>query len=164
MSEARRRRLLGLLAAGPGVLATIGVLVFSGLELAGRTPSSPGAARNIAEATAASAPSDVLRFLRAGEDPNRIWPVRQNITSSTMTSLTAFEAAIVSRRAPMLELLAREGALVDTEAWQHLACRAIDLAATELVDQLSLGRKPECQYGAAIERVLERARGSRRLQ
>ena len=164
MSESSRRSMLGLLAALPGLLATVAVLVFSGLELAGRTPSSAGTPRNIAEATAAGAPSEVLRFLRAGDDPSRIWPIRPDFISSTMTSVTAFEAAVISRRAPMLELLAREGALVDTQASQHLACLAVDLSARDMLDALSSGRTPDCRYGAAIEIVLERSRGSRSLQ
>jgi hypothetical protein len=156
--------LLGLITALPGITATIAVAAFSCLELLGRTPSSPGPVRNISEAIASGRAPDVVRLLAVGQDPNRVWPVRRDIISSTMTRVTAFEAAIVSRRTPMLELLRRQGASTDAQTLDHLRCFASDLSAAEIVDSLSPDRKPDCVYGAAIERVLERARRSRGLQ
>ena len=164
MNEPRRRVLLGLIAALPGVAATIAVAAFSGLELLGRTPSSPGPVRNISEAVASGRAPDVMGLLAAGQDPNRVWPVRRDLISSTMTQLTAFEAAVVSGRTPMLDLLRRQGAGTDAQTLDHLQCLASDLSAQEIVDSLSPQRTPDCVYGAAIERVLERARRSRGLQ
>jgi hypothetical protein len=164
MNEPRRRLLLGLITAFPGVAATIAVAAFSGLELLGRTPSSPGPVRNISEAVASGRAPDVMRLLTAGQDPNRVWPVRRDVISSAMTQVTAFEAAIVTGRTPMLDLLHRQGASTDAQTLEHLQCLASDLSAQEIVESLSSDRKPDCVYGAAIERVLERARRSRGLQ
>jgi hypothetical protein len=158
MSKTLRFAVLGLSVALPGILGTLAVLTFSGLELIGRTPSSPGSVRNIAEATASGAAPEVVRLLAAGQDPNRVWPVRREIISSTMTQVSAFEAAVVSRRPLMLELLHRQGARVDAQSQRHLQCLAGDLGAQEILDSLSPDRTPDCQYGAAIEQVIERAR------
>ena len=158
MNRPSRIALLTLSAALPGILGTLAVLAFSGLDLLGRTPASPGPVRNIAEATASGAAPEVLRLLAAGQDPNRVWPVRPEFVSSTMTQVTAFEAAVVNRRAVMLELLNREGARVDEQSHGHLQCLAADLSAKEILGYLSPARTPDCEYGAAIERVLDRAR------
>ena len=164
MNEPRRRVLLGLITALPGVAATIAVAAFAALELLGQTPSSPGPVRNIAEAVASGRAPDVMRLLAAGQKPNRLWLVRRVVISSTMTQVTAFEAAIVSGRPPMLALLRRQGAGADAQTLDHLQCLASDLSALEIIDLLTPDRKPDCVYGAALERVLERARRSRGLQ
>ena len=68
--------MLGLAAAAPIVLVTVGVLVFAGLDAAGRTPWSSGPLRNIAEAAGRGEASEVIRMLREGQDPNAVWTVR----------------------------------------------------------------------------------------
>ncbi len=158
MNRSLRFPVLALGAALPAILGTLAVLLFSGLELLGRSPLSAGPVRNIAEAAASGAAPDVLRLLAAGQDPGHVWPVRPELIASTMTQVTAFEAAVVSRRAAMLELLNREGARVDAPSHHHLLCLAADLSAKEILDYLSPARPPDCEYGAAIERVLDRAR------
>ena len=73
--------MLRLLALLPAAGLTVGLVVFSLMELAGYTPMSLGPPRNIAEAAALGNGSDILRYLRSGQDPLRVWPVRPEQSS-----------------------------------------------------------------------------------
>ena len=160
MTEGIVSKILGVAVAAPVVVATVGVLTFSGLELRGEAPFSPGPVRNIAEAAAMGHASEVLRFLAAGEDPNQVWPVRRDIISSTITMVTALEAAIWSRRVQLIELLDRQGAIVGDDSRRHLACLANDLESPveEIVHYLSPRGPLNCPPGQALAVVLERSR------
>ena len=140
----------------PIVLATIAVLTFAGLEIAGRTPSALGPPRNIAEAAAMGAASEVLRLFEAGEDPNRVLPVRPEIISSTITRVTGLEGAIWSHHWEMVDMLDRDAA-----TRQHLLCLTSDLRDPDILNYLSPGRTPECVQGAALDRVRARSEGER---
>jgi hypothetical protein len=141
----------------PVLLATIAVLTFAGLEISGRTPSAIGPPRNIAEAAAMSAASEALRLFEAGEDPNRVWPVRPEIISSTITQVTGLEAAIWSHHWEMVDMFDRRGAIRDAQTRQHLICLASDVRDPDVLNYLSPGRAPECVQGAALERVRARS-------
>src|SRR5688572_1707411 len=155
MTESRGQTIIAVAVAAPVVLATCAVLVFSGLELRGRTPLSDGPVRNIAEAAGLGHASEVLRLLAAGENPNQTHLVRQGIISSTITKVTALEAAIWSRRVQLVELMDRRGAIVDGESRRQLACLAHDLPnpVDEIVDYLSPQGPPDCVPGQALSRV-----------
>ena len=99
--------------------------------------------------------SEVLRLLDAGEDPNRVMPVRPEIISSTITRVTAVEAAIWSHHREMVELLDRRGAIVDR---QHLICLTKDIGDDDILKYLTAGRDPDCQHGVAIGIVQERSK------
>lgn len=154
--SASRTSVLGVMAAAPAVLATLAVLGFAARELSGTTPLSLGPPRNVAEAAGAGQVSEVLRFLRAGEDPSRFWPVRPEIISSTVTRPTGLEAALWGGR-QLIELLDRRGLIQDTDTRQHLACLAKDLAKEELVAYLSPGGAPSCEDGAAFASLKARS-------
>ena len=149
--------MFALAAAGPVVLATLLVSAFSGLDLAGHTPLSIGPARNIAEAAALGQASEVLRRLRFGEDPNRVWPVRKEIISSTITRVTALEAALYSSKSQLVELLDRQGAIVGEEGRRHLTCLASDLGVTDVVQYLSRKQPAHCTPGEALAVVRHRS-------
>jgi hypothetical protein len=134
------------------------VVSFSGLELRGHTPFSLGPARNLAEAAALGHASEVLRLLSAGEDPNRVSLVRKEVISSVITKVTPLEAGIWSRRAQLVELFDRQGAIVGDEARHHLACLATDIGVEEIVEYLSPHATPECEHGQALNAVLERSK------
>jgi hypothetical protein len=151
-----RRWVLALAATLPLTIVTAGVLVFAALEAGGRTPSSDGPLRNVAEAAAMGQASEVIRMLREGQDPNRIYPARPEIISSTVTRVTALEAAIWSRRAQQVELLDRAGAIRDTESRRYLACLAADVEVDEVVEYLSPDGPPECASGEALKQVQAR--------
>jgi hypothetical protein len=160
MTDTRTTVLLTVSVATPIVLATIAVLAFSGLEIAGHTPSAIGPPRNIAEAVGMGAPSEVLRLLDFGADPNRVLPVRREIISSTITRVTALEAAIWSHHREMMELLDRRGAIVDADTRQHLICLTKDVGDADILAYLSAGREVECEQGRALGMVAERSRKS----
>ena len=155
MTDSTSTRMLAIGVAAPVVLATIAVLAFTGFEVAGHTPSAIGPPRNIAEAAGMSEPSEVLRLLDFGEDPNRVMPVRGEIISSTITRVTAVEAAIWSHHREMVELLDRRGAIVDRP---HLICLTKDIGDDDILAYLTGGRDPDCQHGVAIGIVLERSK------
>ena len=142
--------------AVPPAVATAAVVAFVGLEVSGRTPLSPDVPRNVAEAAATGAPSEVLRLLRSGDDPHRLWTVRDEIISPAVTQVTALEAAVWNRQSRVLWLFDREGVTMDDETRRYLACLASDIAAPEVVEYLSPGRLPHCVRGAALERVMQR--------
>jgi hypothetical protein len=155
MTDSRQTRMLAIGVAAPVVLATIAVLAFTAFEVAGHTPSAIGPPRNIAEAAGMSEPSEVLRLLDFGEDPNRVMPVRGEIISSTITRVTAVEAAIWSHHREMVELLDRRGAVVDR---QHLICLTKDIGDDDILAYLTGGRDPDCEHGVAIGIVQDRSK------
>ena len=152
-----RATLLAVMAAAPAVLATLGVLAFAGREMSGTTPFSDGPPRNVAEAAGTGQVAAVLRFLRAGEDPTRFWPVRPDLISSTVTRPTGLEAAVWTGSG-LMELLDRRGYIRDEGTRQHLTCLAKDIGKQEVVVYLSPGRTPSCEPGAALETVRDRSR------
>ena len=154
--SARRASVLGVMAAAPAVLATLAVLAFAAREMSGTTPLSYGPPRNVAEAAGAGQVSEVLRFLRDGEDPSRFWPVRPEIISSTVTRPTGLEAALWGGR-QLIELLDRRGLIQNAETRQHLACLAKDIGNEDLVAYLSPGGAPPCEYGAAFASLKARS-------
>jgi hypothetical protein len=149
--------MLAIGVAAPAVLATVAVLAFTALEISGRTPSALGPPRNIAEAVGMGAPSEVLRLLDYGEDPNRVLPVRGEIISSAFTKVTALEAAVWSHHREMMELLDRRGAIVDSATRRHLICLTRDVGDDDILAYLSKDETPDCVHGAAIAAVGKRS-------
>lgn len=156
VAGAPRRWMLALAVTLPLAAVTIAVLVFAARDVGGRTPSSWGELQNVAEAAAMGQASEVMRMLREGQDPNRIYAVRPEVISSSVTRVTALEAAIWSRRAQQVELLDRAGAIRDQESRHYLACLAADLPVDEVVQYLSPGGPPQCTAGEAIKQVVAR--------
>src|SRR5215212_7251973 len=159
MTDTFTSKMFAVAVAGPVVLTTLAVIAFSGQELRGESPFSYGPMRNIAEAAAMGHASEVLRLLAAGQDPNRVWPVRRDIISSTITEVTALEAAVWSRRVQLVELLDRQG-VIDDQSRHHLACLANDLEnpVEDIIRYLAAEGPLNCPHGQAIAAVLERSR------
>ena len=111
---------------------------------------------NIAEAAGMANAADVVRRLRLREDPHRIYPVRPEILTSTVTRATAPEAALWSRQVELLRLLDREGALLGGSVRQELTCLALDIGTSELAEYLTPGGA-ECEPGAALARLEARS-------
>jgi hypothetical protein len=150
--------ILACAVAAPVALMTAVILTFTALELGGDTPLSYGPMRNVAEAAALGHASEVLRLRAAGQDPTRVWTVREDMISSTSMEVTALEAAIWSRRVQLIELLDRQGAIVGDDSRRHLACLARDLASPEeIVEYLSPRHGAlDCVPGQTLDRVAER--------
>lgn len=154
--SARRTTVLAVMTAAPAAVATVAVLVFAAREASGTTPLSFGPPRNVAEAAGAGQVSEVLRFLREGEDPSRFWPVRPEIISAAVTRPTGLEAALWGGRR-LVELLDRRGFIRNADTRRHLACLAKDMGKADLVDYLSPGGDPPCEYGAAYASLKARS-------
>jgi hypothetical protein len=151
------RQLVLWLSAAPPVLATAGVLVFSLSELSGRTLLSDGPPANIAEAAGLGSAAEMLRMLRAGQNPHVVLPIRPEIISSTVTRVTGLEAAVWSRKAQLIEVLEREGALADPEDRRHVFCLARDLDVGEIVAHLAPAGAPSCDNGSTLAAVQARS-------
>lgn len=117
---------------------------------AGTTP------RNSAEAAAFGNPGAVLRFLRAGEDPHDVHPLRGSVISSEVLRATTLEAAMWAREVAMIRLLDREGAVADDAKRRALACLAADLRVDDVVRYFAPGGTEHCDPGAAVDAVVAR--------
>jgi hypothetical protein len=146
---------IGLLL--PIGVATIGVAGVASGELLGSHPFAGLAARNSAEAAALADAAGLLRFLRRGEDPHAVYPVRPEVISSAILQATTVEAAMWSRQVEMIELLDREGVIHGGEERASLTCLAVDLEIDDVVDYLTAADNPSrCEAGEALARVTAR--------
>ena len=151
-------RLAGLALAGPPVLAVLCVLAVVVAEQSGARAFGAPPPANIAEAAGTARADDMLRRLRLGEDPHRLYDLRPEVISSTVLKATPLEAAVWSRQELIVRLLEREGALRDDAHRQEIACLAADLELDDMVEHLSPGGPPDCVPGQARERVQARTR------
>ena len=140
-------------AAAPVVLATLAVVVFMLFEWSGRTLSSEGPTRNLAEAAAIGSLSEVVRFLQAGEDPNTIVNVRPFAISSSIHRVTGLEAAVWYRSSELMQLLDRAGAIRDDETRHRLTCLAMDLRVEDIVKYLAPDRAAVCVPGQVVAEI-----------
>jgi hypothetical protein len=141
----------------PLVAATALVLVFAVSEMAGEAPFTYSRPRNIAEAAGMGIGAEVLRRLKAGEDPQRLFDVRRTLISSEITRVTALEAATWSRRVEMVRMLDRRRLIDDPATRRHLTCLAADIEAADIVALLGPEHAASCEPGAAVRRVAARS-------
>lgn len=142
-----------LAAAAPVVLATLAVVVFMLFEWSGRTLSSEGPTRNLAEAAAIGSLSEVVRFLQAGEDPNTLVDVRPFAISSSIHRVTGLEAAVWYRSSELMQLLDRAGAIRDDETRHRLTCLATDLRVEDIVKYLAPDGATPCVPGQVVAEI-----------
>lgn len=148
---------LGLPAAAaalPAVACTGLLLAFAGAEWRGATPLSiTGRPLNIAEAAGTGNGAEVFRLLEAGAAADRMLPVRPEIISSSVTSVTALEAAVLSDKVEIVVLLDDRG-LLTGETRTSLACLARDVEAEDAAAYLGT---PTCEAGVARAAILARS-------
>jgi hypothetical protein len=147
--------LCALLMAIPTAAVVAATLGIAGGEWAGRNALGAPPFRNSAEAAAAGDAPAALRFLRMGDNPSRIHPIRSEIISSRIRNATTLEAALWSGHIEMIRVLDREGAIVDDDQRRELACLALDLDLEEVANYLAPERS--CVEGAALERIIARS-------
>lgn len=148
-----------LFAVVTPILAGVTLLVgFALLEATGRTPFAYLQPANIAEAAGLGTASEVLRFLRSGQDPAVIRDVRPEIISSSVTRVTALEAAIWSRRVELVRLLDREQQLGDLASRRYLACLGTALRTEDIVSHLAPDGVAGCDAEAVTRAIQGRAR------
>ena len=128
----------------------------SAAESAGGTLRAGRAPQNLAEAAGAARADLVIRYLREGQDPARVYPVHPDVISSAVLHATALEAAMWSRQLELIELLDRQGAIPRGPARQALACLADDLGVDDVVEYLSADGAPDCVAERELKRVMAR--------
>lgn len=144
-----------VILAGPIVGACVWLALIAGGESAGRRPFADAPLQNSAEAAAAADPAAMLRFIRQGDDPTRIHPVRRDLISSQILKATTLEAAMWSRRIEMIRLLDREGAIVGEDQRRELACLAADLDLSDVAAYLAPDAR--CERGVAVRQIVSRS-------
>jgi hypothetical protein len=143
-------------------LVIAGILSVAAGERMGATPFAGTVPGNSAEAAAMGRAADVLRFLRAGEDPRRVYSVDPEIISSAVRQATTLEAAVWSRQVALIQLLDAEGAVSAGAERESLACLAADLEAADIAAYLAPGGTGHCEPGQAYARVLARTTSGQR--
>ena len=147
---------IALALVAPIGVATIGVLTVAVGECAGAAPFAGVIPRNSAEAAGLGRAGELLRFLREGQDPRAVYPVRPEIVSSAILRATTVEAAMWSRQVEMIKLLEREGAIDGADERRALACLAADLKIDDVVEHLAPDGVSGCESGQALARVASR--------
>jgi len=145
-----------LAVAGPVVVGIVLIALFIVGDVAGYSPARYDPPQNAAEAAAMATASEVLRFLRAGQDPNAIMPVRPHVISASVTRATALEASIWGREVELVRLLDREGAIGDRRA--YLACLSDALHADAITKYLAPQGPDHCDRVAILQHIQERSK------
>ena len=113
--------------------AVLGAAVF------GYTPTFwQGGPLTLAEAAALRDQGEVARLIEAGADPNAEYALRPDVLS--VSRATPLEAAVLARRAEIVELLIHEGAAVDERTWHHLHCVAAEIGEDDVIDAIDAYR------------------------
>lgn len=159
MKRLDSRPSLGAIVAivAPSIAATLVVAWFSIAELAGHTPLAYDRPLNVAEAAGMGRGSEVLRLLDAGQDPRALMRVRPEVISSSVTEVSALEAAVWSRKSHLLRLLDGLGA-VPVAQRHRLACLAVDIKAPDMASYLETAAPAGCRPGAVLEEIQRRSR------
>lgn len=144
----------------PLCAATAGIVLVTVGERVGSAPFAGLISHNSAEAAGLARAGDVLRFLRNGEDPRRVYAVRPEVMSSAVRRATTLEAAMWSRQLELVQLLVqlldRQDPL-DLSERAALACLAADLRVDDIVEYLAPDGTGHCEPGTALERVHARS-------
>ena len=117
-------------------------------ESSGWTPfAEDDPPRNSAEAAAVGDAASVLRFIRLGDGPLDVQPVRAHLLP--VPYVTTLQAAVWSRRLDLIQILDAEGAIASADTRSELACLALDLGAPDIALYLTESLR-HCQPGAEL--------------
>src|SRR5688572_10703798 len=153
----RLPRVLSVAVAAPPCVALLCALGVGIAERSGGTLFAAPQPANLAEAAGADRADLVVRFLRAGQDPARVYPIHGDVISSAVLHATALEAAIWSRQLEMIELFDRAGAIPPRgDARRALACLAADLRVDDVVEYLAAPDAAPCVPEEALNAVMAR--------
>jgi hypothetical protein len=144
------------IAAAP-VAAVLLLAGFAASETLGHTLFAGDRPANIAEAAGLGRGAEVLRFLHEGADPAVVMAVDPDIISSSITRVTALEAAVWSRRVQMIRMLDRRQ-LIPGAARARLACLARDIRSADIAEYLGNPPPHACEAGATQRAIETRAR------
>lgn len=145
-------RRLPFVVAAPVVAATLLVAVYAGLESLGYHVLTDRPL-NLAEAIVDDDPSSVMRQLYAGASAVDRYDVGADLLLVPHGRMTPLEAAVVKDRAPLLQLLLRQGVPLDGTTRAHLLCLADRANARDVAAILARpGVGPVC--GGEADQVL----------
>jgi hypothetical protein len=155
----RVSRAAALAVLAPVTLAAVLLAAFVLLDASGRTPFTYAPPRNAAEAAGMGNGPEVLRFIRQGDSPTAVVPVRPDIISSSITRVTPAEAAVWGRRGRLIALVDRLGGIPDDAERRRLACLAAAIRAEDVVAYLSANEAGgECDRDQVIRAIEARSR------
>ena len=125
------------LVAAPPLVGFVGSLAIAAGWAAGVRPFWTVPELTLSEAVATRDAGEVTRLIeRERMDPNRAWPVRGGLLGEARVA-TPLEAAVLTRRADMADLLLRLGAVVpDGAPRAALICVGVRASADEVVTLL----------------------------
>jgi hypothetical protein len=144
------------LAAAPFVSLLL-LAGFAVSETLGHTPLAYPRPVSLAEAAGMGRGAEVLRFLQQGADPEAVAPVHPDIISSSITRVTALEAAVWSRRVELVRMLDRHHPF-DHAQRAHLACLARDIETADVAEYLGGSNAGACEPGATVRAIEARSR------
>jgi hypothetical protein len=128
-----------LCVAIPALVAVSFCGAVVGAAMFGYTPTFwHGGPLNLAEAAALRDQGEVARLIETGTDPNTEYALRSNVLS--VSRATPLEAAVLARRAEIVQLLMHEGAAVDERTWRHLHCLAAEIGERDVIDAIDAYR------------------------
>ena len=128
-----------LCAAIPALVAVSFCGAVVGAAVLGYTPTFwQGGPLTLAEAAALRDQGEVARLIEAGADPDGEYALRPDVLS--VSRATPLEAAVLARRAEIVELLMHEGAAVDERTWHHLHCVAAEIGEDDVIDAIDVYR------------------------
>jgi hypothetical protein len=136
------RRLTLAAAALPAALLgvlTLGMLVRT---LGGTHPLWRVEPVNLSEAAALRDQATVVQLIRHGDDPYQRREVRADLLFNDRADLTAFEAAIASGRAEVMEVMLWSAPKPGPAEWNRLRCLS-QLQETDDIDEVLDRYKPE---------------------
>ena len=135
----RLMTLPALCAAVPSLAAVGFCGAVLGAAAFGYTPTFwQGGPLTLAEAAALRDQGEVARLIEAGADPNGEYALRPDVLA--VSRATPLEAAVLARRAEIVQLLMHEGAAMDERSWRHLHCVAAEIGQHDVIDAIDAYR------------------------
>jgi hypothetical protein len=126
-----------MIAAAAAPAAYLGLLTAGMLlrALFGAHPLWRAEPVNLSDAAALRDSATVVQLIRGGEDPYRRREIRADLLFNDRVELTAFEAAIASGRAEIMEILLWSSSPPAPAEWTRLRCLS-KLQETEDIDEV----------------------------
>jgi hypothetical protein len=125
LTSGRRASAPAALALGlPGVMLSFAIVVAAAASAGGLLPRARDYQVTLAEAAALHDLAEIVRLVRAGDDPRQAAPVRAGVIREQPMMLTPMAAAILERRVDVIALLADVGARIRADEFGQYWCLA----------------------------------------
>lgn len=131
-TEAGRRVIAPIALLLPMLAVLAGSAAVAAGWAVGAEPFWPVHDLTLSEAAAVRDGAEVLRLIEMGHDPNRRWPVREDIIDGERHDITPLEAAILIRRLQVVEILVRNGVTLTPAQRQELVAKSREHEAADI--------------------------------